>query len=385
MHRFALSVIAILLLSCGEPQCPSGYMKYGDRCRRCPPGQEREKGKCISLEDDNGAASDGGADLATATFRAEAGMADSMDANTSGHSGGIEDASAGDAVAMASDGASALDAGDDRSDAVGGAIDAAVGTTTDATGAPTDHCAPNPCQREAPCINGTNGFSCDCPTGSTGDRCELEICGDTTISSDGDLLAARSCAEIRGNLNIGTSGLVTIDAADLPHLKKVTGDLRIAALLGSTPTPLMQSATFASLQAVEGTLFVGGTNPGSVQQLYFPALTTLGKDGDGARRLHLELAPDIEVLEFPVLTTIHGDVSIFGLNRLCTLKLGAISTVTGDVTLGLLPNLPASTFSPLRAGAQGNVNEQQVGCCSVVDNVSCEAFTADSRRTYCGC
>jgi hypothetical protein len=59
--------------------------------------------------------------------------------------------------------------------------------------------------------------------------------------------------------------------------------------------------------------------------------------------------------------------------------------VSGDISLGVVPNIPASTFAPLIGSSQGSVTQQQVGCCSVVDNVSCQSFTAENRSTFCGC
>jgi hypothetical protein len=248
-----------------------------------------------------------------------------------------------------------------------------------------DDCEPNPCQRGGTCKTDVSGFTCACPSGSAGRHCELEICGDTTIRSDADLRANRLCAEIHGNLYVATSGLASITSADLPHLTKVTGDMRIAALNGSATTPLVQSMTFDKLGVIEGTFFVGGTSPGSLQELHFPALTTIGKVADAARRIQIELAPDTRVLDLPVLAKVNGSVTMGFLNQLCTLKLGAILEITGNVSLAAIPNIPASTFSALRSAAHGTVMLAQVGCCSVVDNVSCEAFTAENRSNLCGC
>jgi hypothetical protein len=43
--------LALVAMACGEPKCPAGYMKYGDLCRRCPPGEERERGQCVPTWD----------------------------------------------------------------------------------------------------------------------------------------------------------------------------------------------------------------------------------------------------------------------------------------------------------------------------------------------
>jgi cysteine-rich repeat protein len=56
---------ALLAWACAEPRCPKGYLQYGDVCRRCPPGQVRENGLCVSeggvaLDDHESAEQDGG-------------------------------------------------------------------------------------------------------------------------------------------------------------------------------------------------------------------------------------------------------------------------------------------------------------------------------------
>jgi hypothetical protein len=381
-----LAFLSIMLLdaACADPKCPAGYMQYGNVCRRCKPGEVREHGQCVSIGDagEPAVTSDSGANDSDDTevdYHADADEGE----NPHGREASVADAE------IALDSGIATDAQIDAHSALALAdsapLEAADSAPSEAAIPFVDPCTPNPCERAAACRNVPTGFSCECPSGSAGQLCELEICGDTTIRSDDDLRNSRLCEEIHGNLQIATSGLLSIETTDLPHLKKVTGDLRIAALNGSATTPVAQSMTFGNLETVEGTLFVGGTTPGSVQFLRFPALRTVGKAGDTALRVRFELAPDVKVLELPVLSTVQGSVSIAYVNRLCTLKLGAISQVTGDVSLRVLPNLPASTFAPLRAATRGTVSPQQVGCCFAVDNLSCEAFTAETRNTYCGC
>lgn len=45
------TALALLAVGCSEPKCPVGYMKYGDVCRRCKPGEEREHGQCVPTRD----------------------------------------------------------------------------------------------------------------------------------------------------------------------------------------------------------------------------------------------------------------------------------------------------------------------------------------------
>jgi Protein of unknown function (DUF1566) len=47
---FALLLVASVS-ACSDPKCPPPYMQYGERCRLCPPGQNREQGKCVPIRD----------------------------------------------------------------------------------------------------------------------------------------------------------------------------------------------------------------------------------------------------------------------------------------------------------------------------------------------
>jgi hypothetical protein len=50
----ALAVcLTLAAFACTEPQCPTGYTKYGNQCRRCKPGEERERGQCVPTPDSN--------------------------------------------------------------------------------------------------------------------------------------------------------------------------------------------------------------------------------------------------------------------------------------------------------------------------------------------
>lgn len=246
-----------------------------------------------------------------------------------------------------------------------------------------DDCASNPCQRGGPCTDGPSGFTCACPSGSTGARCELELCGETTILSRAGLEAAKLCAEIRGKLSISSAGLGSILASDLPHLTRVTGDLVISALAGAERTPLLETITLARLQRVEGMLSVAGNLPGSVRELHLPALTSIGTTQGAIASLLLQQT-ETTVLALPVLSTVNGSVEIRHLPSLCTLKLPAITRVTGRVLLFNLVNVPAATLQPLRDAALGAVTETFVGCCSL-DNIGCSEFTGAARDMYCGC
>jgi hypothetical protein len=246
-----------------------------------------------------------------------------------------------------------------------------------------EHCDPNPCQRGGSCADGSGGFRCECPAGSTGARCELEICGETTILSRASLDAAKLCAEVHGKLSISSVGLASLTPTDLPHLTRVTGDLVVGALAGAERAPLLETITLAQLQRVEGTLLVGGNVRGSVRELHLPALTSIGSDQDAAPRLRM-LQTESVVVDFPVLATVNGSVEIRDFSNLCTFKVAALTRITGTVFLSNIPNVPAATFAPLRAAAQGTVMQNLIGCCSL-DSVGCSEFTAQTRDMYCGC
>jgi hypothetical protein len=90
------------------------------------------------------------------------------------------------------------------------------------------------------------------------------------------------------------------------------------------------------------------------------------------------------VLDFPLLTTVHGGIEMRDLPRLCTLKAASLTRVTGSVILSNIPNLPAASFAPMRAAARGTGSQLAIGCCSL-DSIACTEFTADARDKYCGC
>ena len=51
-------------------------------------------------------------------------------------------------------------------------------------------CAPNPCENGGACIssNGTN-FTCDCPTGYFGNKCQTDPCSDKPCENGGSCIS----------------------------------------------------------------------------------------------------------------------------------------------------------------------------------------------------
>src|SRR5690606_7720839 len=111
-----------------------------------------------------------------------------------------------------------------------------------------DDCSPNPCLNGGTCKDGVNAFTCQCPSGFTGDRCEFEICGSLTIRTKADIDANKNCAEVRGDLNL-LSGATDLTSQDFPHLRKVTGDLLVTSF--GAQMPMFERITLQNLQTIE--------------------------------------------------------------------------------------------------------------------------------------
>jgi hypothetical protein len=53
-YRFLFTscvALTCLVVGCSGLKCPKGYTKYGDQCRKCKPGEEREHGQCVPIRD----------------------------------------------------------------------------------------------------------------------------------------------------------------------------------------------------------------------------------------------------------------------------------------------------------------------------------------------
>jgi hypothetical protein len=202
--------------------------------------------------------------------------------------------------------------------------------------------------------------------------------GDVTISTIDDLAYYRHCKEIRGNL-IFSPKFTDLTATDLPFLKSVTGDVRLTGLSGSR----LAHFNLSAVQTIGGGLGLGEIS--NLVDVQLPALTTLGTAGaPSSSQLGTFFA---ERILMPALTQIYGDLIIGLDDRLTTIDVSKLQTVTGAFMLGDLPHLtsidihaltrigslslsalsrvPYATFSRLSSTSvvSGMISLSEIGCC----------------------
>jgi hypothetical protein len=145
-------------------------------------------------------------------------------------------------------------------------------------------------------------------------------CPSLELSTRADLLAARACREVDGDLILSSTDIERIAADDLPYLERVTGSIM---LVGSSP---LVEISLPALREV-------GVEPSEdILELGFDAMTL--------RRISL-----------PALRSVHGTLSIVALGGLETLDLGQLEVVDDAFGLINLPRLAQLDLSArVRAG-----------------------------------
>lgn len=63
---------------------------------------------------------------------------------------------------------------------------------------------------------------------------------------------------------------------------------------------------------------------------------------------------------------------------LCSVNVRRVGTINGNVLLQDLPSAPYAHLSQLVMTATGTKNATNVGCCTVVDAMSCDTWSEDS-------
>lgn len=191
--RYVLALCsALFATACGEVKCPSGYTKYGDQCRRCPPGEERERGQCVAILD-------GSVEEITGPEGGRAPLdGDDLDPDEEGPNGPEDESngSASDANTEITDGG--IDAGRGMQGGDGQvtahAADAAPeeqkdsGTCSPGTSCQQE-CPPSFCMHQGSCELSPTGPTCDCVgTGYRGAHCESDVdeCAEANACSSPD-------------------------------------------------------------------------------------------------------------------------------------------------------------------------------------------------------
>jgi hypothetical protein len=212
-----------------------------------------------------------------------------------------------------------------------------------------------------------------------GDGIDSAVCmGDVTISTIDDLAYYHHCQEIRGDL-IFSPKFADLTVTDLPFLKNVTGSVRLTGPSGSS----LVHFNLSSVQTIGGGLSFGEI--ANLVDVQLPALTTLGTAAaPSSSQLGTFLA---ECIRMPSLTQVYGDLNIGLDDRLATIDLAKLETVTGAFTLGgmphltsidihaltsagslslsALPRMPYATFSRLNSTSvvSGTISLSDIGCC----------------------
>jgi hypothetical protein len=259
-----------------------------------------------------------------------------------------------------------------------------------------DPCTPSPCAMGLDCKPNGSAYSCvsscspNCATGApcgqdadcsddatcdrTGNVC-VRPCTSQLITSRMDLDRARFCSEYSGDLTLQTT-FEELTAADLPYLRRVFGAIK------GGPDSRLTSLT------LPGLLTVGDVNlfeSPALRTVSMPALTTIGTLGKPASLIADPRGPALFELSMPKLVQVFGDINVnqlqveridlgslqtvngrltlVFLQRLNTLKLGALKRVNTQFALSVLLRVPYSQVSFLMKAADAPMFSD-IGCCN---------------------
>lgn len=181
-HLLILSLSCLLgaTFACSGPKCPPAYMQFGDQCRLCPPGEDREHGKCVpTLDADIGAIEAGGGGF---DDEEDAGLTETSDSNS------VEDPVQTTRFEEAGVG---RDDDETRDAALGD------GGTCASLECQAGLCTPDFCLNRGVCNTSTDGPMCDCgDSGFGGAKCESDIneCASPTTCSSLDYPCVQTLA-----------------------------------------------------------------------------------------------------------------------------------------------------------------------------------------------
>lgn len=170
-NQLLFALISFSVVSaCADPKCPPPYMKFGNVCRLCPPGEDKEQGKCVPIRD----------------AAAEA-VVEDTDAGEDARSDSGE--YLGDAMSVVDGRDADAPPGPDGDASQATDANADAGQTSDAAPEPDagDVCSPSLCQNGGRCSEPGQPSPCDCArTGHTGATCEIDVdeCASANSCSD---------------------------------------------------------------------------------------------------------------------------------------------------------------------------------------------------------
>jgi len=196
----------------------------------------------------------------------------------------------------------------------------------------------------------------DAETGNLPEAEVLSTCPSVTIESAADLIAARRCREIDGDLVFAGREPMDVSADALPFLERVTG-----SVLTRVPAPL--------------------------REITLPALREVGTEGSDDALEFVFDRMTLERVSLPNLRAVHGTLGIGALGALTELRLGSLESVDAvfglmnlpklttlelpsDIAVGqrvafeYLCHIPYDELPPIATGSNEQSRVRVVGCCT---------------------